>query len=462
MERVIEEMKKWLDRLIHPEKYFSGFGLKDYLKPIPRVDELNLKKGSPVLIRCDLDVKTENGRVKSDARLKSLLKTLNYCIHKGWKLVLFGHIGRDKDLTLKPAAERLSELLDKGIIFIEDWMKETEDGLLKTVKETVEEIQPGEIVMLENTRKYDIERALWHPEETDLEETAEKLLGLSADFGEVFEVLINEAIASSSRDVSSAVIPFGMEKTALGFFLEKEFNNYVTQVRDAELVVFSGLKMDKLDDLLGIVERGQVKYIISAGALAMPLKKAEAELEGEEFSAGGAEKPENQKEKFFVSEERVKKAKKILKTGRDEGVEFYLPVDFVLEDGTVSETIPDGKLQMDVGPETIELFKEVGEEFIRFSENNGQTTAFHNGVFGKFEESEFEKGTREFIKQLKKMQDSGVKVFVGGGEGRKALEKYGDVNWVEHAFTCGGTILTAMTNEPIPYLAAMYMNSSGK
>ena len=83
--------------------------------------------------------------------------------------------------------------------------------------------------------------------------------------------------------------------------------------------------------------------------------------------------------------------------------------------------------------------------------------AFHNGVFGMFEDPRFEAGTRHFIPQLKRMKDAGVEVYVGGGEGGTALEKYGQPDWVTHVFTAGGTVLNALGSQPVPYLQALAM-----
>ena len=96
--------------------------------------------------------------------------------------------------------------------------------------------------------------------------------------------------------------------------------------------------------------------------------------------------------------------------------------------------------QFDVGPKTSELFEEAVGEFIKL----GGAVAFYNGVFGMFEDPRFEGGTRRFIPQIKRMTDNGVEVYVGGGEGGAALEKYGEENWATHVFTAGGTVLNAL------------------
>jgi phosphoglycerate kinase len=457
----VEGMKSWLERLLNSEDDFSGMAPEEYLKLIPRVDGLQLLPGTPVLIRCDVDVKVKDGKIGDDSRLKSALETLNYCIQKGWKVIIFGHIGRDPELTLRPVAKRFSELLDREVVFLTDWLDEDRCGLLPEVFEKVSELGDGGVILLENTRKYSIERALWKPDMSEIDETARKFGSIAADFRKVSNVFINEAIASSNRDMSSCILPFSMDKIALGFFFHSEVEKHFPAVRDGELVVFSGLKINKLDHLLGIVKRGKVKFVIAAGAISMALKKAQAEMEGKQFSIGKAEDERFKDEKYYISPERVRQAVEILNVGLSNGVKFAIPEDFILDDRSVSESIPPERMQLDIGPKTMEKIEKVIDKFIEFSrdkrENGSQAVAFHNGVFGRFEEPEFEKGTKWFMGQLKRMSDSSVRVYVGGGEGAKALKKYGDAGWAEHVFTCGGTILTAMTDEPVPPLKALAM-----
>ncbi len=141
--------------------------------------------------------------------------------------------------------------------------------------------------------------------------------------------------------------------------------------------------------------------------------------------------------------------------GRTKGIEFVLPIDFVIANGSVVAELKPGDQQFDVGPQTSELFEKKVGEFIAGPGTN--KVAFHNGVFGMFEDPRFEGGTKRFITQLKRMTDSGVEVYIGGGEGGTALEKYGQEDWVTHVFTAGGTVLNALGNEPVPYLVALRM-----
>ena len=127
----------------------------------------------------------------------------------------------------------------------------------------------------------------------------------------------------------------------------------------------------------------------------------------------------------------------------------------------VVETLSPGDQQFDIGPKTIAHFEQKIGEFI--AAHQGKPTAvFHNGVFGMFEDPRFETGTKSFVGQLKRMKDAGLSVYVGGGEGGTALEKYGQPDWVTHCFTAGGTVLNALGAEPVPYLVALRAAAKGQ
>ena len=143
-------------------------------------------------------------------------------------------------------------------------------------------------------------------------------------------------------------------------------------------------------------------------------------------------------------------------------MEIVLPVDFVLEDGRVSQTIPPGIAPRDVGPATSGLYARKLDLFLehhraRQVAGRGPAVAFHNGVFGVFEEEQFARGTQAFLGQLRRLHDAGVRVYVGGGEGSTALSRFGDRPWVTHCFTAGTTLLKALGTEPIPFIKALYL-----
>jgi phosphoglycerate kinase len=199
--------------------------------------------------------------------------------------------------------------------------------------------------------------------------------------------------------------------------------------------------------------------VLTAGSLAMALKKAAAELEGRDFPLGVAEDPAHGDKPYFIPRKRIEQAKQMIREGRAKGIEFVMPVDFVLQDTRVSTQIGPGDQQFDVGPATGRLFADTVTKFIEARRPAGApaAVAFHNGVFGMFEDPRFEEGTRSFMAQLKRMKDAGIKVYIGGGEGGAALEKYGRPEWVTYVFTAGGTVLNALGSEPVPYLAALAM-----
>jgi phosphoglycerate kinase len=146
----------------------------------------------------------------------------------------------------------------------------------------------------------------------------------------------------------------------------------------------------------------------------------------------------------------------MLAAGKKHGIEFVLPIDSVLTDGSIANTLKPTDQQFDVGPKTSELFaKKIGEFIEKNKANPKNAVAFHNGVFGMFEDPNFEAGTKAFIGQLKRLKDAGHPVYIGGGEGGTALEKYGQPDWVTHCFTAGGTVLNALGSEPVPYLVTL-------
>jgi phosphoglycerate kinase len=220
-----------------------------------------------------------------------------------------------------------------------------------------------------------------------------------------------------------------------------EFEQPMQECLKAKLVVFSGIKIDKLDDLEAIIDRGTVRTIFSAGSLAMALKKADAQLAGGDFCLGASENPANKKESWYIPPERIEQAKKMVQAGKSRGIEFVLPVDFKLADGSVVETPRRATSSSTSARRRSPSSPKIGE-FVEAS--RPEDSAFHNGVFGMFEDPRFEAGTKAFIQQLKRLKDGGVAVYVGGGEGGTALEKYGQPDWITHCFTAGGTVLNAL------------------
>ena len=140
-----------------------------------------------------------------------------------------------------------------------------------------------------------------------------------------------------------------------------------------------------------------------------------------------------------------------------------LPVDFVLQDGRVSETIGPGDQQFDVGPKTQRAVRTESWPVHRAITSGRPAVAFHNGVFGMFEDPRFEEGTRRFIGQLKRLKDCRRRSLRRRRRrGRRRSNKYGQPDDVTHCFTAGGTVLNALGSEPVPYLVALAMAARSK
>jgi len=192
--------------------------------------------------------------------------------------------------------------------------------------------------------------------------------------------------------------------------------------------------------------------------------KAVADLERRPFQIGTPGDERNRSRADYISRERIEQARRLVHRMKNQGVELLLPIDFVLDNGKVSRTIPAEDAARDVGPATGEFFAAKLDEFLEHhraqeAAGKGPTVAFHNGVFGMFEREEFTHGTRAFLGQLRRLHEAGVRVYVGGGEGGTALLRFGGPSWVTHCFTAGTTLLKALGAEPIPCVKALYLAS---
>ncbi len=460
MKVTTEAMAAWCRRLLGAGPDMPKLTLQEYAAGVPRLDSLaDVPSGTPVLVRGDVDAKPGTNVGEGDVRLRSMAETLEFGREKGWKQIIFGHIGRKPEGSLEKVRARIGDILGCPIGFIEDWLDPETVTIKDEVAETIQSAEPGSVIVLENTRKYDAERLLWKATPDDIPSLSEKLARLANQFAEkVATVYVNEAFSAGSLDSSTTVVPAAMDRVALGRYVGGQFDGPLKDCLKAKMVVFSGLKIDKLDDLEAMINRGTIRRVITAGSLAMALKKAAAELDGEQFDLGLSEDPEHGDKPYFIPAQRIEQAKKMIAEGRRKGIEFVMPVDFVLQDGRVSETVGPGNQQFDVGPDSSRRYEEAVGRFIEVNKGSAEPAVmFHNGVFGMFEDPRFEEGTKKFVPQLKRMTDAGIKVYVGGGEGGKALDKYGRPDWVTYCFTAGGTVLNALGSEPVPYLLALKM-----
>lgn len=436
--------------------------LGDYLSAVPRLESLaDVPSGTPVLVRGDTDAKPGKAVGEGDIRLRSMVDTLKFGRDRGWKQVVFGHIGREPEKSLDKVAARLGDLLGCDVPLIEDWLDESTTTVTPAVADALAAAAPGAVIVLQNTRKYAVERVLWKAKPADLPALAPQLARLANELAtKVGSVYVHEAFSAGSLDASSVAVPAAMRRVALGKYAAGEFDGPMRQCLKAALAVFSGIKIDKLDDMEAMIARGTIKQVFASGSLAMAIRKAIGALDGAPVCLGAAEDPANAKEPWYVPPARVEQAKAIVADGRQKGITFTVPCDSVITDGSAKDELAPTDQQFDIGPKSIQKFHDAVTAFIDSGVKG--LVAFHNGVFGMFEDPRFEAGTKAWIPELKRMKDAGAEVYVGGGEGGAALEKYGRPDWVTHNFTAGGTVLNALGSEPVPYLVALRAAARGR
>ncbi len=442
----------------------TGFGeaeasIEHLLPSIPALEDLaDLPRGTPVWVRADLDVADRDGVIGDDPRLAGLHETLAFGREHGWRMLVIGHRGRKPDLTLEYVYQKLRDTEPSCGPFIRDWFDERAEALSGVAVKAIEGLKPGHFLVFENLRRYSFEMRLWKTVEEGLDDVADDFRRIAGAFRQGATVYVNDAIAAGNKDFSTTALPLAMGRVALGAFTQRELREHALRAREAGLVVFSGLKLDKLKQLHGIVQQGRVETIVAGGSLAMALAKARGELRGEEVSIGAAGREENKEEKAYVPPSAVETARRLLEEAERRRVEVVLPKDFVLDDGTVSEHIPDDQWQLDVGPVTRALFD---ERMRAWAVRTKRRVAFHNGVMGKFEVITFAGGTEALVRTLQHLAKDGIEVYVGGGEGRAALERFGSIGDVTHAFTAGGTILKCLADQPLPFLVALAAQAAG-
>ena len=262
--------------------------VEKYLEAIPRLHSLaDLPSGTPVLIRGDVDAKPGAKVGEGDIRLRSMKGTLDYARQKGWKIVIFGHIGREPEKSLSKVRARLGEILGCEVGFIGDWLDPATTTIKDEVAKAIQSAAPGSVIMLENTRKYDIERVLWKAKPADLPKLADRLAKLANEFAQkVAKVYIHEAFSAGSLDASSVIVPAAMDRVALGEYEAEQFDVQLRDCLAAQLVIFSGLKADKLDDMEAMINRGKIRLVISAGSLSASLEEGRRRVGRQGFQPG--------------------------------------------------------------------------------------------------------------------------------------------------------------------------------
>lgn len=430
--------------------------MQEMLSAVPTLDAMaDVPAGTPVLLRGDLDVPLAEGEVTDDVRLRSMLPTIEFGLQRGWRWILIGHTGRDPDRSLAPVGKCLERLCETTVSFVPEWFDESTVSVEPQAQQTAAQQADGSLILLENARKYEIERALWSVTAEEFASMGPKLIASAhAVRDSLSHYLVNEALSASNLDFSSCVLPLAMSGVAFGRYTRAELSLALEELSKVDCVVFSGVKANKLDDLEDIVATRPLQLILVGGALAMALRKAQAELSGEAFTYGA---PEREAEHVtHMPVERIAQGKRILEHCSENNVEVLLPVDYRLDDESVSREIPSDRRQLDIGPETIERFTQA----LHSAAASGSVkTAYLNGSVGVFEDPRFAAGTKGVVDAFCSLTSNGVRTFVGGGDAHVSLMQFASESDITHAFTAGGTILKVMKSSPIGYIASSYFAS---
>ncbi len=384
------------------------------MKSIVDLDISNKK----VLIRCDFNVPIKDGKIVDDTRIKESLKTINYCIEKKAKIILFSHLGRIKteedlkDKTLLPVSKRLSKLLGKKVIFI----NETRG---KKLEDAVNKLTPGDVLLVENTRYEDLDGKK--------ESKNDKELGKYwASLGDVF---INDAFGTIHRAHASNVGIASNLESGIGFLVEKELN-VLSSLKKAEKPFIVVLGGSKVNDKIGVIEKliKKADYILIGGGMAFTF------LQSEGFNIGSSIVDYDSLD--FCSNILEKYPKKIL-----------LPVDFnvTTEYSNTSKNMikdiasfEDDDMGLDIGPKTVEIY----EKYLKKAK-----TVLWNGPLGVYEFSKYKKSTENIMKYL---IDNKVKTILGGGDIVAAASLFKLKDKVYHASTGGGATLEYLEGKKLP------------
>jgi phosphoglycerate kinase len=387
---------------------------------IKSLSELQLDDKS-VLVRVDFNVPLAEGRVRDDTRLRASLPTLEALLPRARRVVLMSHLGRPKgkrvtEMSLAPAAERLSELLDRPV-------RQAPDCVGDGVKSLMDDPSTPQVVLLENLR--------FHPEEEANDEGFAKQL---AQWGDVY---VNDAFGSAHRaHASTHAAALCFQERGMGLLMEREVKALQSLLVDPKRPFAAILGGAKISGKVEVVENllGKVQHILVGGAMAFTFLRAKGIATG----------------KSLVEEDRVDVAGELLHRAESAGIEILLPVDTVLSrsaEGPKSvrvadlREIGDGEMGVDIGPKTTDLFRNRIQE---------ARTIFWNGPMGIFEVDDFSKGTLAVARAVGESTREGAVSVVGGGDSVAALHKLGLANAMTHVSTGGGASLEFVGGRELP------------
>jgi 3-phosphoglycerate kinase len=384
-------------------------------------------KGKKVLMRVDFNVpQDDDGKITSDDRIVKALPTIKNVLDRGGTLILMSHLGRpegarDDAYTLKPVAERLSELLGKKVAFANDCVGPDAKAKAKALK-------PGNVLLLENLRFYkeEVIKDKAAKEDAQLRAAKDKF---AKELAAMADVYVDDAFGTAHRDNASMyTVPAVMEgkPRVIGFLIEKELKFLGDTVKNPQRPFVAILGGKKVSDKIGVIENliPKVNRIIIGGAMAYTFLKARGKAIGESL----------------CEDDFMDKAIQLLDQAAEAGCEVMLPPDHVvvrkLEAGAehriaVGDIDPTWQA-VDIGPMAA---KEYAEKIV-----NAKTIVW-NGPMGVFEIPPFDQGTNAIAQAVAKATERGAKSVVGGGDSASAIEQLGLQDKITHISTGGGASL---------------------
>ena len=385
------------------------------------VEDIDVK-GKKVLVRCDFNVKMEDGVITSDKRIVASLPTINYLLDHGAKLILCSHLGRPKgefkpEFSLAPVAKRLGELLGKEVKMAKDVVGESAQALAADLKE-------GEVLLLENVR--------FHAEETKNDpEFAKKLASLA-------DIYVNDAFGSAHRAHASTTGVADYLPAVCGYLIQKELQYIGGALENPKRPLVAILGGAKVSDKIGVITNlmEKVDTLIVGGGMAYTFFAALGHSVGTSL----------------LEADKIDLAKEMMDKAAAKGVKFLIPIDNVIgkeykadtEYATVdSDDIPDGWMGLDIGPKSTELFANAVKD---------AGTVIWNGPMGVSEWEHFANGT---IGVATAIAESNAISIIGGGDSAAAIQKLGFADKMSHISTGGGASLEFLEGKELPGVAAL-------
>lgn len=391
------------------------------------VDDINVK-GQKVLVRCDFNVPLKEGKITDENRLVAALPTIKKLVADGGRVILCSHLGKPKgepkpELSLAPVAVRLSELLGQEVKFVASPVVVDDK-----VRETVEAMKDGEIVLLENTR--------YRVEETKNGEEFSKELASLAD------VFVNDAFGTAHRAHCSNVgVTQYIDTCVVGYLMQKEIDflgkAVETPVRPFVAILGGAKVADKLNVISNLLEKCDT--LIIGGGMAYTFLKAK----GMEVGASLVDDT-----KLDYCKEMIAKAESLgknllLPTDTAIAKAFPNPIDAEIDVEYVDcDAIPADALGLDIGPKTAEAYAEAAKT---------AKTVVWNGPMGVFENPVLAKGT---IAVAKALAETDATTIIGGGDSAAAVNQLGFGDKMSHISTGGGASLEFLEGKELPGVAA--------